>query len=499
MDIFNVQALIREGRLVGASDIDPTSSYLQVGVFQNGNRRAGASNADTYPSYAIPISEIAGNSVSNKSVIVVDGQFGDDASAVAAGIYDFNKPFQTIDAAIANAAYGDTLWLLTSYGKNYDYTINENLLLDLGLTIYAWNCILTFASALASTGPTSALTIKGNATIVFGDTGAPTIETSLSTSVNINIECANFLVSTAGATINPLYLNNADPTQECFFTLKADYMTYDSGIFFLAANNFSVNVDVALLERNLKNIGIPTGDFWFNALNGLSTVYSVSRLNFGNAILTQKEGANLINISNGKYNTVYLTGNIKSAGPVGAVNNPTAIVLQDNSQTYTYIDANMNLDKVGAYVSRTNTSKAVIKGSINHANANTTPFSSCIYIDKGQVKLYAEIYAVSRNIIYFPATATASLSGIDINNCKLVNGLGQILNNAGGAPTIRLYNATFIVGSITYSATSTVALPVEIYSLYTNKVMEPINITQALTAGTVEGQMVDIAMTAVSW
>jgi hypothetical protein len=500
MDIFNVQALIREGKLVGASDIDPTSSYLQVGVFQNGNRRAGASNADTYPSYAIPISEIAGNSVSNKSVIVVDAVYGDDASAVAAGIYDFNKPFQTIDAAIANAAYGDTLWLLTSYGKNYDYTINENLLLDLGLTIYAWNCILTFASSLLSTGITSTLTIKGNATIIFGDTGEPTINTSLSTSVNINIECANFLVlpsTTIG--FNPLYLNSADPAEECFFTLKADYMTYDSAIFFLAATNFSVNIDVTTLERNAISLGIPTGDFWFNDLNGASNVYSVSRLNFGSARLKQQEGTNLINISNGKYNTVYLTGNIKSTGLSNFVSLPTAIVLQDNSPTYTYIDANMSLDNVGAYVSRTNTSKAVIKGSINHANANTTPFSSCIYIDKGQVKLYAEIYAVSRNIIYFPATATAGLSGIDINNCKLVNTLGQILNNVGGAPTIRLYNATFIATAVTNSATSTVALPVQIYSLYTNKAMDPINITQALTAGTVEGQMVDIAMTAVSW
>ena len=494
MDIFNVQSLITKKRIVTANDIDPTSSYLQVGVYQPGNKPSNSGNADAYPSYAIAISQIAGNSVNLKNLIVVDAVYGNDTTAVAAGIYDFNKSFQTIDAAIANAAYGDTLWLLGG-----SYTINDGPLLDLNLTIYAWNCQLEFAFSLASKEPTAALTIKGNATIVLLDTVTPTIETSLSENVNISIECAKFLV-TAPNTSYPLFLSSVDPDVECFFTLKADYMTYDSSVFFLTATNFSVNIDVTTLERNALSLGSSSGDFWFSDLNGLSSVYSVSRLNFGNATLQQKEGTNLVYIRNSSNSTVYLTGNIKSTGPVAPVNSPTAIVLQENSPTFTYIDANMTLDKVGAYVSITNTSKTVIKGNINHANANTTPFSSCIYIDKGQVKLYAEIYAASRNIIHFPSTATSSASGVDINNCKLVNTIGQIFNNVGGAPTIRLYNATFIVSAgVSTSATSTVALAVEIYSLYTNKAISPINITQALTAGTVEGQMVDIAMTGLSW
>jgi hypothetical protein len=494
MDILNIQALISRGRLVTSADIDPTETYVQIGVFQPGNKPSNSGNADAYPSYAIAISQIAGNSVNLKNLIVVDSVYGNDTTAVAAGIYDFNKPFQTIDAAIANASTKDTLWLLGG-----SYTINDGPLLDLNLTIYAWNCRLDFAFSLASKEPTAALTIKGNATIVLVDTVTPTIDTSLSENVNINIECANFIVN-ASNTSYPLFLSSVDPDVECFFTLKADYMTYDSSVFFLAATNFSINIDVTTLERNAKNLGSSSGDFWFTNLNGLSNVYSVSRLNFGNATLTQKEGTNLVYIKNGSNNTVYLTGNIKSTGQGVPFNIPTAIVLQEGSPTFTYIDANMTLDKVGAYVSITNTSKTVIKGSINHANADTAPFSSCIYIDKGQVKLYAEIYAASRNIIYFPSTATSGASGVDINNCKLVNKVGQIFNNVGGAPTIRLYNATFIVAvGVTNSADSTVALAVEIYSLYTNKAISPINITQALTLNTVEGQMVDIAMTGLSW
>ena len=58
MDIFNIQNLINEGKIVKLSDIDPTKAYLQLGVFQNGNREKGAGNANTYESYAIPISEL---------------------------------------------------------------------------------------------------------------------------------------------------------------------------------------------------------------------------------------------------------------------------------------------------------------------------------------------------------------------------------------------------------------------------------------------------------
>jgi hypothetical protein len=496
MDIFNVQSLITKKRIVTANDIDPTSSYLQVGVYQPGNKPSNSGNADAYPSYAIPISEIS--SINLKNLIVVDAVYGNDTTAVAAGIYDFNKPFQTIDAAIANAsAKGDTLWLLGG-----SYTINDGPLLDLNLTIYAWNCELNFAVSLASKEPTARLTIKGNATIILLDTVTPTIDTSLSENVNINIECANFLVA-ASNTSYPLFLSSVDPDIPCYFTLKADYMIYDSGIFFLAAHNFNVNIDVTTLERQATFLGIPTGDFWFTNLNGVSNIITVSRLNFNRAELFQEEGTNLINVSNGRYNTVHLTGDIISKilsnVPLPGVTNPTAIVLMDASQSYMYIDANLNLSSVGALVSRSFPPKISIKGSIVHSTLGTSPFSSTIYLEKGLVKLYAEILANSTNIIYFAASSLPTATSIDINNCKLVQSSGVVFTNTG-SPTIRLYNATFIITSgSAVSASSTVPLAVEIYSLYANKAMDSVNISPALTAGTVEGEMVDPAMTAMGW
>jgi hypothetical protein len=63
MDIFNIQALIKEGKIVGSADINLDNSYLQVGVYQPGNRKRGPSDANSYPSFAIPLSELGGGNV----------------------------------------------------------------------------------------------------------------------------------------------------------------------------------------------------------------------------------------------------------------------------------------------------------------------------------------------------------------------------------------------------------------------------------------------------
>lgn len=63
MDILKIQSLITQGKIVSASNIDLDNSYLQVGVYQQGNRKKGASDANAYPSYAIPVSQVAGKQV----------------------------------------------------------------------------------------------------------------------------------------------------------------------------------------------------------------------------------------------------------------------------------------------------------------------------------------------------------------------------------------------------------------------------------------------------
>lgn len=58
MDIVNIQALIAQNRSVSITDIDNRNTYIQLGVFQTGNRPSGSSNADTYSPYVISITDL---------------------------------------------------------------------------------------------------------------------------------------------------------------------------------------------------------------------------------------------------------------------------------------------------------------------------------------------------------------------------------------------------------------------------------------------------------
>lgn len=63
MDIVQIQALIAKGKVVSITDIDPTQSFVQIGVYQPDNRKIGSAN-NTYPSFVIPLSELGGGGAS---------------------------------------------------------------------------------------------------------------------------------------------------------------------------------------------------------------------------------------------------------------------------------------------------------------------------------------------------------------------------------------------------------------------------------------------------
>jgi hypothetical protein len=69
MDIVKIQTLIAQGRVVELTDIDPTQSFVQIGIYQPDNRKIGSAN-NTYPPFVIPLSELGGGGNStNKTVI----------------------------------------------------------------------------------------------------------------------------------------------------------------------------------------------------------------------------------------------------------------------------------------------------------------------------------------------------------------------------------------------------------------------------------------------
>jgi hypothetical protein len=472
MEDTTIESLIAQKRVVKRTDLlDPTNDYIVVGVYQNGTNKSKG-DGTSYKNYAIPISEIAGNSVSNsnKNIIVVDSVFGDDASAAAAGNYDFNKPFQTIDNAVANANTGDTLWLMP--GGVY-FVLNN--LLDKELTIYAWNCTLQFRGP--QTGSIfTALTIKGNADIYIVSGAA--FNTTPCVLANINIEC-NALYAFEDV---PFYLDHQDYSQACYFTLKANYLDIQGVFFAFIALNYNVNVDVTTLERPV--VAAPPftmGDFWFTnlgagAVTGFNTT---SRFNFGSTNISSKNGHSLIKLDYGApENKYFVTGNYfaeNNAGIYRDISAPTAIVSHDTSQSFVEIDATMNLIGVSVYVSRGAASQAIIKGNIIHdSNTYVSDFASCYYIRDGKLKLYADTRSIGNQILVVPAV-TALTPQIDINNCKLVNagGLLNIILNLQAACTLRIFNAKFIVDlANTFSATASTTLLAEVYSLYDNVAMD---------------------------
>lgn len=467
MEDTTIESLIAQKRVVKRTDLlDPTNDYIVVGVYQNGTNKSKG-DGTSYRNYVLPISEIAGNSVlSNKNIIVVDSVYGDDASAAAAGNYDFNKPFQSIDNAVANASVGDTLWLMRG-----SYTILNNLL-DKELTIYAWNCQLLFRGPQTGADYTT-LTIKGNADIYILPTGS--FVTTPCSYANINIEC-NELYAFEDV---PFFLDHLDYSQPCYFTLKANYLRIEGVFFAFIALNYNVNVDVTTLQRYTQPVPVPfpTGDFWSTNLGaGATTGFTtVSRYNISNASITSINGHSLIKLDYGApENKYFVTGNYVAQNNAG-VDAPTAIVSHDTSQSFVEIDATMNLIGVSVYCSRGGASQAIIKGNISHdANNYASDFASCYYIRDGKLKLYADTKGRGNQIIVVPAV-TALTPEIDINNCKLVNagGLNNIILNLKGDCTIRMFNAKFIVDlANTFSAIAAATLLAEVYSLYDNVAMD---------------------------
>ena len=140
MDILNIQALIKEGKLVSQSDINPDETYLQVGVFQPGNRKSGAANPNAYASYAIAVSSILSSSVSWGSIIGSLSSQTDLQSALD-GKYSTSNPA----GYITSAALSPYLTSATAASTYYPLTNPANYITSAALSPY-----LTSATAAST-------------------------------------------------------------------------------------------------------------------------------------------------------------------------------------------------------------------------------------------------------------------------------------------------------------------------------------------------------------
>lgn len=177
---FIVQPLITEGRVVKLSDIDPTTSYAQIGVWQD-NQSQNASAGNAYPSYVIPVSELL-SPPDFKNYLIVDPVYGDDATAIP---YDTHKPYKTVFAAMAAATGRDTLILNPgnhTVSTIINPTVKFHLLTDATL-VNPFGSVFEINSA-------STLIVTGNGALVGGPFGPTVLLTgSIPSGVKAYIEC----------------------------------------------------------------------------------------------------------------------------------------------------------------------------------------------------------------------------------------------------------------------------------------------------------------------
>lgn len=91
MNIENIQALIAQGLLTDTVSLDLTTTYVTVGVYQPGNRQNGPSG-NAYPSYVLPLSQLAGSTYTASNGIALIGN-------------DFQLASQNVSQFINDANY----------------------------------------------------------------------------------------------------------------------------------------------------------------------------------------------------------------------------------------------------------------------------------------------------------------------------------------------------------------------------------------------------------
>lgn len=113
MNIVDIQALIKAGKIVKITDIDPTKTYIQLGVFQEGNRQSNASNPNTYAPYAIAVQELGGGGSTPISLNVLpvgtgpsiaDSNWGFSSSVVNSALVPF-VPNASLGTATERVVY----------------------------------------------------------------------------------------------------------------------------------------------------------------------------------------------------------------------------------------------------------------------------------------------------------------------------------------------------------------------------------------------------------
>ncbi len=403
MNVDNIQALIAQKKIVELADIIPTEAYVQLGVFQHGNRQNGAGNANTYAPYIIPVSELI--IPSGSDVIVANTAFvaknGNDGTAV---IGNLSKPFLTIEAAHAAAVAGTSIYVFAGnyiistglyksevVGYHFEPGVNINC-------IAAWMFNGNILGLGLNLNVTGAAIINCNGGFVRSPEGVG--------SSNINITVASVTWNTN------LVFVYSNATSNISITVLRDLTGgFNAGLTY-------VDAPATFLEINCPYIYTSFGNILINAL-GSSTVINASQYN----VNSTSPFASQANLNTSGSKVIFNCGIMN----INALNN--------DGQGVFFINGSGGKIEINSEINHT-AGVTLARGDAGEIIFNKPIFSALgiIYAASAGAKIYINSDFVTGFNAYYGSVATESGAYIFIGPYLIRNtaNLPAIYNNAGG-------------------------------------------------------------------
>ena len=474
---FIIQPLITEGKVVKGSDIDFNTTYAQIGVWQSNQQQAG-SPGNSFPSYAIALSELAG-SPNFKNYLVVDQLYGNDATAQA---YNFNLPYSTIDAAIAAAQPRDLI--IVNPGP-FGYGVNVNVL-SKNLSFYLYDKTFVYFSSATSSNPGISLNIYGKGDIIF----ASGIIAEDYFDGSIDIECNNITFNDITFLTPYSYANPENRT----FRIRAKNFTQNGQAGILYSFPWILDIDVENYYSSVYGPGsYGLANFWLGYNSGINNQpASRIKIKYANVFCPlngyPQDSPSFVNIAAGSpdYNFFLdieslLINNTIAGSNIGAPFlfrvGPTSgnffiNVKQGYLNNYTilydqaYPDAHALIE--GKYYINNSASEAIF-----------TPLAVQAMTVESRADIIALIYKTN-SILNVSNQGKVDLIGGKLINQDGVNGIGIQKSSGSSISVLRLKDVKIIAPSSFIGALPGEAL--EIYSAYTNS--NPVNYANTLAPST---------------
>jgi len=377
MDIFNIESLIAQHKILTSNDIDPNNDYVQVGKWVRNNRRDGG-NGTSYESFAVAIKELlsapAATAINYAKTVFVDTVFGNDTTGTGERL---DLPFKTIDAAIlyarANQNQIDLIYIREgSDTVNVTSGLNFKTPLLGGTTSYFFfeggNFTISNITRALGLG-SSTVNISGNVELTF---------TSVVSTVNLVINVRSIIATTVFKhSGGGYYLHCTADTVSC------------SSIFHYSFNSAQpVESDIYNIRLMTSTSPLPVFKY---GLGPSRTPFYLSNIYFNIQTLNSN--------TTGGWGVVYFE-NIYNGGTAGRIEwngdinntNPAALFLVNGIWT-----ASLPFQCIvkGNFVLGTDT---VVHNSFNNPGGGSFVilFSSCNIIQKGTNSVYYSMFGVDQ-------------------------------------------------------------------------------------------------------